>query len=256
MIFMKNFSKRLGFWGLVFLLPVLLGGCANYMIRKECEKLNWYNVGYDAAMRGERISNDDTVSKCRKADADISDSQMDVGFKAGMSKYCQPDTVFQTGKNGELFNTDFCDSGQNSMLRARHEKGIQAYCQASNGVNAGMSGRKYQNVCSQDLEKNFLPQYKVGRRKYLSGMIHNNERKLSETNSDINRLTSQKRSLDNQISLIPYAKTGEGDPYAARRNDLQNQSWQVGSQLSVKTQQKEKLDKEIDELRKELLTVD
>lgn len=249
---MKILSKLLliiGVWG-------LFTGCTSYLIRKECEKLNWYQVGFDAAMRGERISNDESVSRCRKADADISESQMDVGFKAGMSRYCLPDTVFQTGKNGDLFNSDFCENGQVAILRGRHAKGIQAYCQSSNGVNAGMSGRKYKNVCSEDLERNFLPQYKIGRKKYLNGMIRNNESKLNETERDIARLSSQKRSLETQLSLLPYAKTGEGDPYAGRRNDLQNQSWQLGSQLGTKEQQKDQLEKDLDVLKKELVTID
>jgi chaperonin cofactor prefoldin len=254
MTFVKKFSDS-RFWLIVFAL-LNLASCSSYMIRKECEKLNWYQVGYDAAMRGDRISNDDQVSRCRKADAEMSESQLDVGFKAGMSKYCQPDTVFQTGKNGDLFNTDFCDSGQNSMLRARHDKGIQAYCQASNGVNAGTSGHKYKNVCSQDQEASFLPQYKIGRKRYLNGMIRNSETKLSETQRDISNLNEQKRRLDTQISLMPYAKSGEGDPYSARRNDLQNQSWQIGSQISSKELQKDKLQKELDELKSELITVD
>ena len=252
MMFVKKFSRCF----LAALAFLFLSSCSSYMIRKECEKLNWYQVGYDAAMRGDRISNDDQVSRCRKADAEMSESQLDVGFKAGMSKYCQPDTVFQTGKNGDLFNTDFCDSSQASLLRAKHDKGILAYCQASNGINAGTSGRKYKNVCSAEQESSFLPQYKQGRKRYLNGMIRNLESKISETERDLTRLQNQKRSLDTQISLMPYAKSGEGDPYSARRNDLQNQSWQIGSQLSVKEQQKDNLQKEIDDLRKELLTVD
>ena len=105
MTFVKKFSNLRSLLLAVSLL--VLSSCSSYMIRKECEKLNWYQVGFDAAMRGDRISNDDSVSRCRKADAEMSESQLDVGFKAGMSKYCQPDTVFQTGKNGDLFNTDF-----------------------------------------------------------------------------------------------------------------------------------------------------
>lgn len=256
MSFMKNFSKLFSFLIWLPLMGGLLSGCSNYMIRKECEKLNWYNVGFDAAMRGDWLSSDNNVNKCRKADAQISESQMDVGFKAGMSKYCQPDTVFQTGKNGDLFNSVFCDAGKLASLRARHEKGILAYCQSSNGMNAGMSGKVYKNVCPPDLEKTFLPQYKLGRKKYLSGMIQNNENKLSDTKSSIVQLSSKKKTLDQQISTLPYAKSGEGDPYAARRNDLQNQSWQISSQLNTKEQQREKLEKELDDLRKELLIVD
>ena len=51
--------------GLVFALVIstlLLSSCASYFVRKDCEKKNWYQVGYDAALRGDRISNDETVN--------------------------------------------------------------------------------------------------------------------------------------------------------------------------------------------------
>lgn len=247
-----------------FYLLILLGSlsglfltaCSSYMIRKECEKLNWYQVGFDAAMRGERISQDEAVSRCRKADAEMSESQLDVGFKAGASKYCQPDTVFQTGKNGEPFNSDFCDSSQNSTLRAKHSKGIEAYCQASNGMTAGLSGRKYQNVCSADLEKSFLPQFRAGRKKYLLGMTRNLESQISTLERDLNRITDQKRRLDSQLASLPPAQAGEGDPFSARRHEIQQQSWQMGHQMSQKQLEKSKLEKEIDGLRRELVTLE
>jgi hypothetical protein len=235
-------------------LVVLLSSCASYFTRKECEKLNWYQVGFDAALRGDRISNDDVVSKCRKADAEISESQLDVGFKAGMNRYCQPDGVFQTGKSGELFNTEFCEPGQISFLRKRHQDGLTAYCQ--DGHTAGLSGKKYKNVCAPALEKGFLPEYRKGRKKYLQGMIQNSEVKVRELNSDIDRLSLEKRITDTRLSALPYVKTGDQDPFVNERSRLNNQSWSLSSNLSQSTQQRSKLQTELDNLKQELVTLD
>ena len=100
-------------------LTLFFLGCTSYFVRKECEKMNWYQTGFDIALRGDRISNDDKVSQCRKVEAEISESQLDTGFKAGMNRYCMPDTVYQTGKSGELFNTEFCDTSNISLLHGR-----------------------------------------------------------------------------------------------------------------------------------------
>lgn len=232
----------------------LLSACASYFVRKECEKLNWYQVGYDAALRGERISNDEKVSQCRKAEAEISESQLDVGFKAGMSRYCQPDGVFQTGKNGDLFNSDFCEPGQLSLLRNRHQAGLLAYCQ--NGMTAGLSGKKYGNVCSPQTEKTFLPEYRKGRKKYLQGMVQNTEAKVREVDLEMNKLSISKRFTESRLSVLPIAKVGEPDPYASERSRLSNESWSLSSSINLKAQERRKYLTEIDSYKQELVTLD
>ena len=88
---------------ILFLLSFLfLTSCANFFIRQECEKINWYQYGQDIAMRGDRVSNDDMVNKCRKAEAEMSESKLDQGFKAGMSRYCQPEPLFKRENQATL----------------------------------------------------------------------------------------------------------------------------------------------------------
>lgn len=239
---------------ILVLQAFLLTSCANYFVRQECEKMNWYQVGFDAALRGERISNDAFVNKCRKAEAEISESKLDQGFKAGMSRYCQPEGVYATGKSGETFNTDFCEPGQLSLLRKRHSDGINAYC--SDGNQAGLSGKKYKNVCPQNLEKAFLPDYRKGRKKYLDGMIRNQEAKVRDLNVEVDRLAYEKRIVDSRLSVLPMAAVGDKDPYRQERDSLNNRSWSINSDLNTKKSQKSKLEEEIDTLKQEVVTLD
>lgn len=233
---------------------LFLTSCASYFIRQECEKINWYQQGQDIAMRGDRVSNDETVNKCRKAEAEMSESKLDQGFKDGMNRYCQPDTVFQTGKGGDMLNMDLCDPGQMGTLKKRHAEGIYAYCK--DGLGAGLSGKKYKNVCSADLEKTFMPVYRQGRKKYLTALVQNNEGKLRELNVEIDRLSYEKRIADGRLSAIPYVKAGDADPYADERRRQSDRSWQVNSELSQKNAVKYKIDKENDEYKKELASLD
>lgn len=240
-------------FGLIF-STLFLSSCASYFVRKDCEKKNWYQIGYDAALRGDRISNDETVNTCRKAEAEISESQLDVGFKAGMSRYCQPDGVFQTGKNGDLFNTDFCEPGQISMLRKKHEDGLKAYC--TDGMTAGLSGKKYKNVCQPQQEKAFLPEYRKGRKKYLQGMIQNVEVKMRDSSAEIDKLSYEKRINDGRLSVLPYVKAGTPDPYQAERQNLNDRSWSLSSQINQLTAQKNKLQVELDTYKQEVVTLE
>jgi hypothetical protein len=238
----------------VLALAFFVASCASYFTRKECEKLNWYQVGYDAALRGDRISNDDQVSKCRKAEAEISESQLDVGFKAGMSRYCQPDGVFQTGKSGDLFNTDFCEPGQLSLLKKKHNDGLTAYCQ--DGKSAGLSGKKYKNVCAPAFEKTFLPEYRKGRKQYLQGMVQNAESKLQSATSDLNRMSMQKSMADSRLAALPYVKPGDQDPYASMRSQLSSEASNLSWSISQKSQEKAKLQAELDTYKQEIVTLD
>ncbi len=231
----------------------LFSGCANFFIRQQCNKLNWYQLGYDAALRGERISNDPQVNQCRKAEADISESQLDVGFKAGMSRYCQPETAFQTGKQGDTLNSDFCESNLLGLLNRKFHEGNLAYC--SDGQTAGQSGKKYKNVCAADLEKKFMPDYKIGRKKYLSNLLVLAESKKRESLTEISRLSVMKSNIDHRLSYIPYVKAGEQDPYAGERNNLNSQSTSFGNQLADLNYRQSQLNQQINEYQTELATL-
>ena len=248
--------KKINFLKIAFVLTAVFStsSCANFFIRQECEKYNWYQVGYDAALRGERISNDDKVSRCRKAEAEISESQLDVGFKAGMARYCQPDTAYQTGKQGDTLNMDFCEPNVLGLLRKRHQEGNTAYCK--DGLTAGQSGKRYKNVCSAELEKSFMPDYKKGRKKYLDGMVQAKQIRQREINVDMDRLYFEKRLAESRLSVIPQAVSGQKDPYFSERSDLNMRLSSVNSRLSQTQSEKSQIDKEIMDYRAELATLD
>jgi hypothetical protein len=232
---------------------LLLTGCTNFFIRQQCDKLNWYQLGYDAALRGERISNDQQVSQCRKAEAEISESQLDVGFKAGMARYCQPETAFQTGKQGDTLNSDFCEQNILGLLKRKFSEGNVAYC--SDGQTAGQSGKKYKSVCSAELEKKFMPDYKIGRKKYLSNLLIIAVGKKRETASELSRVYSMKSNVENRLRYIPYVKAGGDDPYVNERNSLSSQASSLSNQLSDLNFKQTIYDKQITEYQTELATL-
>lgn len=205
-----------------FLLSFFLSltSCSSFFIRQQCDKINWYQQGYDIALRGERLSSDDMVNKCRKAEADMSESQLDLGFKEGMSRYCQPDGAFKTGRNGDSFNIDFCDSGSLPRLTQKYQEGLKQYCQ--NGEEIGSSGRVYKNTCPAELEKIFLPPYKKARVKYLKALVDSKSAQLQMNERSLASEREVTKRNEYRKALLPYVESGKPDQYQNERSYYEN----------------------------------
>lgn len=190
-------------------------------------------------MAGHRLSGDAGVRRCEEAGANVDDVALDHGFKEGMSNYCEPETVFQTGKRGEFFPHDMCD--ESPSLARRHAAGVRAYCSRANGYLAGTTGKKYNGICPADLEPAFVSEFNRGRKNYLSATIAENENTLRDLDVDIARLQSQRFMAQSRLDSLPLVQQAAVivvDPYSgqqvataaqpdaavmARRNDLEMQ---------------------------------
>lgn len=232
-----------------FLISTLfLSSCTNWLIRKECEKVNWYQHGYDVAMGGKRLTGDEQVQRCRKAEFEIPEQQLDVGFKAGMSNYCKPDIAYTTGKKGDFINLDLCDPGQATVLRQKHADGVKAYCAVDNGFNAGSSGKKYQNICPANMEAAFMKEYRRGRKSFLTAKVKAQEDEIREMDSAVAQLERNRTNLSYQRNMLPpprevrertynaatgtYVETAKtDDPSLSARNRLDDEIRRVTGEI-------------------------
>ncbi len=178
---------------LLLFLALITSSCASYFKRKACESTNWFEHGKNVALSGKWLNADSHLAECRQVEAQISESQVDQGFKNGLQIYCSPDEAYRVGKLGDIYSNDLCEGPQSSVLRQRYKKGIQDYCAKSNGYDAGSSGKKYQNVCPSELEPAFLGEYKKGRKKYLQSALEIKAQSLNELKMD---LRTQKMRVD------------------------------------------------------------
>lgn len=174
---------------------MLSAGCASYFKRKDCEKTNWYQHGFDVAMSGRRLDADDTIKECQRVEAKMSFTELDTGFKAGMSKYCTGDNVFEVGKAGKPFSYDMCDGESLSRMKARYLEGLRVFCIPSNAYRFGSSGGVYQNVCPKNSEESWLVEYRKGRKVYLQAVITEKEREAQRLDSELYRLESKLSQL-------------------------------------------------------------
>ncbi len=165
---------------LLILLSFNLFSCASYFKRQSCESTNWFDYGKKVALEGRRLTGDQFIVECQKADADISASILDQGFKAGMQIYCTPEGIYKVGREGNFFNTEMCEGNGLNTLKSRHATGVNEYCQKANGYSAGTVGNPYNKICPVSLERDFLPEFNRGRLKYLQTIISQNQNQIRD----------------------------------------------------------------------------
>ena len=240
---------------------LMVFGCSTF--KKQCEATNWYQHGYDLAMRGQRPAQDEFLSRCRKSEAEISESQLDLGFKAGMQQYCLPDVAFQTGKKGQFLNMDLCDAGQERILKARHADGVKDFCQPSSALSFGASGAKYNNICPASLESAFLSEYRKGRKKYLQLRIDQTNTSIAALASDTQALEREKSFIDGRLSMVPAMRMGDSEEakriYSAHeeeRSRLRNQQYDLSARIQRNRSEQETLRTQISEDQREILTLE
>lgn len=218
----------------------MLSSCASYFTRKECESTNWFDYGQKVALDGRRLTGDDFITQCQQAETDVAEADLDRGFKAGLEKYCEPDTVYQIGKNGKFFSTEMCVGENLTLLRAKHQAGVQEYCQKSNGYSAGASGEVYSKICPAALEANFLPEFKRGRKKYLNTVIAQDEQEASRLSGEVSRLQSQVNLRNSELQS--YRLTARTDDSSlSRMNSLNSEISSLNFNLNTKQRRLDQL---------------
>jgi hypothetical protein len=251
----------------------MIAGCSSYMKRKECEKINWQEYGYNLALKGVRPGDDAYVGECRKVEAELSEMQLDLGFKSGMEAYCKPDQAFLTGKKGQKLNLDFCDSSKARILTAKHAEGVKAYCSPEGGYTEGTSGRTYTGICPQDSEVSFMKEYRRGRKKYVEIVIAENRALMNEKESKIAAVRRDNEQLTLRLALLPQPRTivervydpvthqmkettHTEDPYAHERRRLRSEMDSNRNRIEQEERTQSQLREQITKYQTELAGLD
>lgn len=253
-----------------------LTSCASYFKRKECEATNWHQHGYNVAMSGKRLDSDSFIRECQKVEAEISYSAADTGFKEGMGKYCDLDTVYREGKLGKKFNFDMCDGLSRKAMQKRHAEGVIEFCQESNGYTVGASGTVYQNLCPKNLEAKFLAEYRRGRKVYLNNSLVEKERQIADLEQEISNFQDERTRKSYELSALSSVgrtvarerkwdartntykeevRTIEDESVKRRRDDLQWEMNRISNSISTAEAKKRSVREEMRKIREELITL-
>lgn len=243
---------------ILILVVLSLSSCASYFKRKECDATNWFDYGQSVALDGRRLTGDQFILECNKAEADVDDSALDRGFKAGLEKYCQPDTVYQIGKNGSFFSTEMCVGENLTTLKNKHKLGVLDYCAKANGYAAGAKGKPYNKICPADLEVAFVPEFNRGRKKYLNTVISENEKQINQLEQDISKLQTNIRYKRSELQRYQIMASNNPQDSAAMsgmsglNGEINNLTFTVNS----KTREQDNLRNKNRELKLEVVQLD
>ena len=236
------------------LVSFLFSSCASYMTRKNCESTNWFDYGQNIALEGRRLTGDQFLNECYKAEAEIAESDLDRGFKAGMAKYCLPEQAYQTGRNGSFFSEEMCVGQGLSQLKLRHNAGVLDYCKRENGYSAGASGKTYNKICPAELEKTFLPEYNRGRVRYLGALKSQNYNQISEHSREISKIQSElnyKKGLVAGLQIVNSSNVNEAQQ--KQLSQLNSDVYNLQSRIRGLESKKETLEKKNREIELEMV---
>ncbi|MDG0815225.1 DUF2799 domain-containing protein [Bdellovibrio svalbardensis] len=252
-------KRHLALSTFALICSINLLGCSSYFKRQECENINWFDHGQKVALRGEWLNADKTLQECRKAEANINETQLDQGFKAGMEQYCTPQKAYQIGKSGDLFYRGLCEGPSINSILAQHSQGIRDYCSKANSVAAGASGKKYQNVCPANLEKDFLPGYRRGRKRFVDAQILDKENQRQQINftlltkqSELNNVYAELNNLQGRRNFLEMQRSNAlsaQNPTQAGYIDGQINA--LSGDISIKQNTVNSKNREVEALRKQ-----
>lgn len=239
---------------------LLLTSCASEL-KKRCEATNWFEYGESVALSGKRLSADNFIDQCKKEKVDVNEAQADVGFKAGMGRYCTADGAVETGRKGDVFSIDLCDAAAVSSLKKEYAKGVVAYCKPKNGYEQGALGKTYKNVCPEQLEDAFLTQFKRGKQVYLSGLINSKEKEIRDAGREAEDASHNESRLRGQLTGLIAAqtlmRTRKTSPevesrFNSDRSTLESRIYSESSKRQQKEREIQKLRAEVRELQVQL----
>jgi hypothetical protein len=272
--FCRSHNKnRISFLNITFLagIAIALVGCAGFQKRKECEKVNWFEHGFQVAMKGKKLASDSLAGDCVKVEALVRFDELDKGFKAGMAKYCIPETAYSMGREGSHFSFENCEE-KLPALRAQHKKGVTDFCRPESAYQAGVKGWEYNNICPKETEDAFLNRYRKGRQVFLNVEIDKLERDAERMEDEARRLERDQTELRYQLSYLSrnvvirketsrdrFSKKEKieigsaADEYDSRRNDLEWRIRNLQHDINAKYQKRDEIKNQIGKYRAEAI---
>jgi hypothetical protein len=240
-----------------------LASCTS-ALKKKCQETNWFEHGFAVAMSGKRLNSDSFKDQCYKEGVDVSESEMDRGFKAGMANYCKPESAMATGKQGDPLNLDLCDAQSADILKKNHREGVEFFCRES-GFAHGASGREYKQVCPTKLEAAFLKEFRRGRKSYLHNQILGREQEIAAEDVKARDLHARSRDINGQLRAVQArlaiaSMRSYSSPEARQNatshleNERQNKQWELDRterEIAQTRKRQDELRAEISKLRTE-----
>jgi len=223
---------------------LLLAGCMPHLTAKQCQAINWYQMGFTDGSQGKPQRDlSQAILDCAKFKLKINQAGYTKGWKAGVRQYCQPGTAYQLGTQGKTYN-HICPADLAPKFDQSWHRGLKQYCVPSMAYQTGRAGQQIPLFCNPNSDKKLQRAYHAGLR--VHQRIGGLQNQINSLNDQINKLNSQiaaKRKEVNRIENMmskpntstlakQLAKKAIHDDYT-KINDLQNQIKELTSQKNA-----------------------
>lgn len=184
-------------------VTVLLTAC-HTMSLDECQKTNWYQLGYNEGYNEEK-----NISQHQKAcnrfsitpDFKAYNKGHQQGYDDFLASYCDTNRAYHLGRKGKSYR-DICPPHLRAGFMESYHDGFSAfkreYCSAHNGYRLGRKGQSYRDICPPHLEVDFLASYHRGLEIY-------------ELKQEVKKLNEQAKAREEEIKNLRHkqAKTDQ-----------------------------------------------
>lgn len=232
-------------------LVLLMTGCANWALQDKCEKTNWFEYSQGVAFQGKYLEEDGLIKACKGIDS-TSAVQLDLGFKLGREKMCSYDEIHNRAKEGIPVFFNFCDGLDKNRMKQRYQEGLISYCTAEKGYSYAKTGKLYQNLCSPQQEKLFLPSYYKGRKEYLTAYMTELREKILDLKKLENSYALTETNIHSEYSTLPGNATQCRAESVYNEARKQNEYQTVCEEASYIRSRRSFLWAELDKIRRKL----
>ena len=110
------------------------------------------------------------------------------------------------------------------------EEGVRQYCLPENGFAAGEGGRRYANVCPEEMQSSFHAAYQEGRQLYLA------QTEINSLSSAISRHESRLKQIDKELASTEAALVDDATSSLERRELLEKTKDLASEQGQLETE--------------------
>jgi len=182
------------------ILFIFLNISCTSALKRECEEKNWSDQGYKDAMLGHKKQRVAFHrTRCQKEEISVDVQVYNLGWSQGQTKYCSKNNAKELGQTGKKYK-NICPQEVWDEFVKSHIEGVEIFCQPQSGYELGRKGIKYNSICPKLLEIEFLNKYFVGHSEFLSVKVTQLESKIKSLEYEINSKDSEISSLEDTVS--------------------------------------------------------
>lgn len=150
----------------IALSTLFLSACAPHLSQQQCAGMNWYQMGVNDGLNGQRRDLSSAIQDCSQFHITVDASAYQRGLMQGFHQYCTYDRGFTIGSQG-AGNPNICPASLSRNFNQGYNAGLHQYCSYDRGFSLGVQGAGNPGICPSSIGK-FNQGYTQGLRQFCT----------------------------------------------------------------------------------------